>query len=274
MATVQSSPRPVIHFGCPFIDKPLIDQYFRTIADGNRLVNRLKSRRQSCLTQIHTHKVDTRRGLVASYGQANQMNDLPERMEELPPTGVAHEITRLLGEWSGGQREALEHLTPLVYGELRRLAASYLRRERPGHSIQPTALVHEAYMRLVDQRNQDWTSRSHFYGVAAHLMRLILVDHSRKKATKKRSAGRCITFDEAVAYSEERAADLVALDDALTALAAFDERKAKIIELRFFGGFTIDETARAMAISTATVERETRIAQMWIMREMQGEAMT
>lgn len=199
------------------------------------------------------------------------MTDLPADMDELPPAGVQHEITRLLGVWAGGQAQALDELTPLVYSELRRLAASYLRRERPGHSIQPTALVHEAYMRLVDQRSQDWTSRSHFYGVAAHLMRLILVDHSRKKARKKRSGGPPITFDEAVAYSEERASDLVALDDALTALAKFDERKAKIIELRFFGGFTIEETSRAMAISTATVERETRIAQMWILREMTGE---
>jgi RNA polymerase sigma factor (TIGR02999 family) len=180
-------------------------------------------------------------------------------------------ITRLLADWTQGNRAALDQLTPLVYSELRRLAAGYLRRERRGHSVQPTALVHEAYLRLVDQRQQDWSSRSHFYGVAAQLMRHILVDHARKRAAKKRSGGAAVTFDEGIAYTAARAGELVALDDALVGLAGFDERKAKIVELRFFGGLTIDETAQALGMSTATVERETRMAQMWLAREMKGE---
>jgi len=180
-------------------------------------------------------------------------------------------VTRLLVEWTQGDKSALDQLTPLVYSELRRLAASQLRRERQGHSMQPTALVHEAYMRLVDQRQQDWTSRAHFFGVASKLMRLILVDHARRRTAKKRSSGPPITFDEGIAYSGEKAADLVALDDALTALSQIDERKAKIVELRFFGGLTIDETAMAVGISTATVERETKMAQLWVARQMRGE---
>lgn len=184
----------------------------------------------------------------------------------------AESVTRLLVDWTHGDKSALDHLTPLVYSELRRLAASHLRRERQGHTIQPTALVHEAYLRLVDQKHQDWTSRSHFFGVAAQLMRLILVDHARKRMAKKRSAGAAVTFDEGIAYTGQRAGELVALDDALTALARFDERKAKIIELRFFAGLTIDETAAALELSTATVERETRMAQLWIAREMKGGA--
>jgi RNA polymerase sigma-70 factor, ECF subfamily len=180
-------------------------------------------------------------------------------------------VTRLLVDWTQGDQSALDQLTPLVYSELRRLAAGYLRRERRGHSIQPTALVHEAYLRLVDQRQQDWSSRSHFFGVAAQLMRLILVDHARKRIAKKRSGGGAVTFDEGIAYTAERAGDLVALDDSLKALGDLDPRKAKIIELRFFGGLTIDETAQALELSTATVERETRMAQMWIAREMKGE---
>jgi RNA polymerase sigma-70 factor (ECF subfamily) len=186
-------------------------------------------------------------------------------------TESANEITSLLIDWSNGDKSALDRLFPIVEHELHRLAHSYMRRDNPDHTLQTTALVNEAYLRLVDQRQQNWSSRSHFYGVAAQLMRHILVDHARKRAAKKRSGGAAVTFDEGIAYTAERAGELVALDDALVGLAAFDERKAKIVELRFFGGLTIDETAQALGMSTATVERETRLAQMWLAREMKGE---
>lgn len=180
------------------------------------------------------------------------------------------DVTLLLAEWKNGNQAALDELTPIVYGELRQLAASYMRNERGGHTIQPTALVHEAYLRLVDQR-QDWGNRSRFFGVAARLMRLILVDHARKRSALKRGCGLQVTFDEGLGHSGGRDADLVALDDALRGLAAFDERKARIIELRYFGGLTIDETAEALGLSAATVERDARMAQLWLAREMKSE---
>jgi RNA polymerase sigma-70 factor (ECF subfamily) len=183
-------------------------------------------------------------------------------------------ITRLLLEWSAGSELALEQLTPLVYTELRKLAASYLGHERPGHTLQPTALVHEAYLRLVDQDHQNWESRSHFFGVAAHLMRLILVDWARKGRAGKRGGGaqQVPLEDVAAAASAQRPEELIALDDALTQLGAVDARKAKVIELRYFGGMTVEEVARSLSISTATVERETRFAQLWLCRQMTGSA--
>lgn len=179
-------------------------------------------------------------------------------------------ITRLLLEWRAGSDRALEELTPLVYSELRKLAGSYLGRERDGHTLQPTALVHEAYIRLVAQDHQDWESRSHFFGVAAHLMRLILVDWARKDRAGKRGGGaRQVSLQEVDAAVLPRQSDeLIALDEALTELATADARKARIIELRYFGGMTIDEVATSLAISTATVERETRFAQLWLCRQM------
>jgi len=180
-------------------------------------------------------------------------------------------ITRLLVEWSEGNEDALEQLTPLVYQELHKLAGSYLSRERVGHTLQPTALVHEAYLRLVDQ-DHHWVDRSHFYGVAAHLMRLILVDWARKARASKRGSGanRVPLEDVADVAAEQQTAELISLDDALNKLAAIDPRKAKIIELRHFGGMTVPEVARSLSISTATVEREARFAQLWLCRELQG----
>ncbi len=181
-------------------------------------------------------------------------------------------ITRLLLEWRGGNELALEQLTPLVYKELRKLASNYLGRERPGHTLQPTALVHEAYLRLVEQNEQNWESRSHFFGVAAYLMRAILVDWARRSRAGKRGGGALQVPLEDLAATSQRPEDLIALDDALTALAAIDPRKVKVIEHRYFAGMTAEEVSQSLGISIATVERETRLAQLWLCRHMKGGA--
>jgi RNA polymerase sigma-70 factor (ECF subfamily) len=160
----------------------------------------------------------------------------------------SQDITLLLRAWAGGSRPALEELTPLVYAELRRLAARYLRSEEPGHTLEPTALVHEAYLRLVDSSVPDWQGRAHFYGVAARLMRQILVDHAREQNALKRGGHFChISLEEHLAVSLERELDIVALDDALERLAASGPRKAQAVELRFFGGLTEEETCQSLA---------------------------
>jgi RNA polymerase sigma-70 factor (ECF subfamily) len=169
----------------------------------------------------------------------------------------AGDVTVWLVEWSQGDRRALERLTPLVYAELRRLARGYLSRRRRHHSLQPTALVHEAFVRLIDDRRIDWKNRAHFFGVAAKTMRGILVDHARRRGAAKRG-GSAITlsFDEAIAIPGQRQdLELAALDDALTALAGFDPDLARLVELRFFGGLTIEETAVVLGVSSATVKR-------------------
>jgi RNA polymerase sigma factor (TIGR02999 family) len=181
------------------------------------------------------------------------------------------DVTQILQEVSGGNREAPARLMPLVYDELRRLADHYLRRERPDHTLQPTALVHEAYLKLIDQTRVDWQNRAHFFGVAAQLMRRILVDHARRHQAEKRGGFRQkLTLDEAVDYSQTRDVDLVKLDDALTALAKFDARQSRIVELRFFGGLTIEETAEALGISPATVKVDWSMAKAWLRREIGG----
>jgi RNA polymerase sigma factor (TIGR02999 family) len=180
-----------------------------------------------------------------------------------------NEITQLLRKWSDGDRDALDQLMPVVYQELRKLASSYLRDERPDHTLQPTALINEAYLRLVKQDFPEWQSRKHFYGVAAQLMRQILVEHARARLTAKRGGGaRNLPVNEAINFSPDQAADLVALDDALTALAKFDERKARVIELRYFGGASVEQVADMLGVSVATIGREARVAQMWLRREM------
>ena len=179
------------------------------------------------------------------------------------------EITQLLRKWSEGDRAALDQLMPVVHQELRKLANAYLRGEKPGHTLQPTALINEAYLRLVGQNFPEWQSRKHFYGVAAQLMRQVLVEHARARSAAKRGGGgQKLSLDEAINFSQDQAADLVALDDALTALARFDERKARVVELRYFGGFSIEEIANALDISVATVGREMRMAQAWLHREL------
>jgi RNA polymerase sigma factor (TIGR02999 family) len=182
---------------------------------------------------------------------------------------AGEEVTRLLIEWKQGNQRAVDLLVPLVYDEMRRLADMYLRDERSAATLQPTALVHEAYLRLVGQNLPDWESRSHFFGVAAHLMRQILVDHARKHNSAKRGSGAPkASLDEALNFAPERSADILALDDSLEALSKVDERKCRIIELRFFGGFSVEETAQAIGISVATVGREQRLAEAWLHREM------
>jgi RNA polymerase sigma-70 factor, ECF subfamily len=182
---------------------------------------------------------------------------------------ATNDVTRLLAQWAGGNRQALDDLTPLVYRELRRLAASSLRKEHQGHTLQPTALVHEVYLRLVDQKNPNWQSRSHFFGVAARLMRQILVDHARKRHAGKR-AGHKVSLEEAVSFQHERSRDLVALDSGLNALEKLDPRKCKAVELRYFGGLSIDEIAQALDVSPVTVRRDLRMAEAWLHHEMQN----
>lgn len=183
-----------------------------------------------------------------------------------PPT---HEVTQLLLAWGDGDRAALDRLLPLVYAELRRLAGHYLAGERRGHTLQATALVNEAYLRLVDSGARRWQNRAHFVGVAAQMMRQVLVDHARARNYLKRGGGAPhVTFDEGAIIAHERAAEIVALDDALTALAEVDERKSRIVELRFFGGLSIEETAEALQVSPGTVMRDWTLAKAWLRREM------
>ena len=182
---------------------------------------------------------------------------------------LSHEVTRLLRDWQAGDAAALERLTPLVYDELRRLAAHYLRGERKDHTLQGTALVHEAFIRLVGQSNLELQNRAHFFGVAARLMRQILVDHARKHAAAKRGGGvHDLSIEEAAVFTPERAANLVALDEALVALSEFDPRKSRIVELRYFGGLSIEEIGELEEISVATVRRQMRTAEAWLHREM------
>ncbi len=174
------------------------------------------------------------------------------------------EVTGLLLDWSKGDLQAYEKLVPLVDEELHRIAHRYMSREGPGHTLQTTALVNEAYLRLVDQKVH-WENRSHFFGIAAELMRRILVDHARSHQYSKRGGGaQKIRLNEAVLMARERSSDLVALDEALTNLAAFDQRKARVVELRFFGGLNVEETAEVLEVSTNTVKRDWTTARAWL----------
>jgi len=184
----------------------------------------------------------------------------------------AAEVTALLVNWSNGDSRALDELMPLVYGELRRLAGSYLRRERSTHTLQSTALVNEAFLRLVNQQDVQWRSRAHFFGIAAQMIRRILVDHARAAQADKRGAGAVrIELEDHLAVSSQSELDLVGLDDSLKKLAELDERQARIVELRFFTGLSVEETAEVMQISTATVKREWSSARAWLYREMTRE---
>lgn len=188
-----------------------------------------------------------------------------------PPINPPKEVTQLLAAYNAGDQQALEQLLPLVYDELRRLADHYLRRERSDHTLQATALVHEAYLRLVDQ-DAAWQNRAHFFGVAAQMMRRILVDHARHNlAAKRGSGGIKISLDEAIDLSDERAADLIALDEALKNLAALDPEKARMVELRYFGGLSNEETAKMMGVSVPTIVRQWRTTKAWLYHELQGE---
>jgi RNA polymerase sigma factor (TIGR02999 family) len=184
----------------------------------------------------------------------------------------AGEVTRLLREWSAGDRNALERLLPLVYDELRRCAGAYLRRERAGHTLQPTALVHEAYLKLVGGETVAWKDRAHFFGVAARAMRQVLVDHARARNTAKRGEGQVLVALEAAsgAATPPRNLDLLDLDRALSKLAGLDERQSRLVELRLFAGLTIEESAEVLRVSHATVSREWKHAEAWLQREMTG----
>src|SRR5262245_54755777 len=185
-------------------------------------------------------------------------------------------ITKLLAAWADGDHAALEQLMPLVYEELHRLARRYMRRERPGHSLQTTALVNEAYLRLVDWKNVQWQNRAHFFGVAAGLMRRILVDFARSRNYAKRGGGARVTvsLDEAATVSRDRAREILALDEALRSLAVIDPRKSQVVELRFFGGLSLDETAEVLSVSSRTVLREWDLAKAWLNRELRPEKAT
>jgi RNA polymerase sigma factor (TIGR02999 family) len=179
-------------------------------------------------------------------------------------------VTQLLVAWSQGEQAALEKLVPLVYAELRRVAHRYMGRERPGHTLQTTALVNEAYLRLIDSSEVRWQDRAHFFAVSAQLMRRILVDFARSRRYLKRGGGaQKISFDEALIASPERGRDLVALDDAMLALASTDARKSQVVELRFFGGLSVKETAEVLKVSPDTVLRDWSLAKAWLSREMQ-----
>ena len=182
---------------------------------------------------------------------------------------TSQNVTQLLIGWSNGDREALDALLPVVYEELRKQAANYLRRERVGHTLQTTALIHEAYLKLVDQKNVHWQNRAHFFGIAAQLMRRILVDHARTKKRAKRGGSNIrVSFNEANVLSPSQNLDIVALDEALERLSEIDEQQSRIVELRFFSGLTVEETAAVLGISPATVKRDWSMAKAWLHREI------
>ena len=185
------------------------------------------------------------------------------------PADRTTETTQLLRAWANGDREALEALTPRVYQELRRIAGHCMQNERPGRSIQTTALVHEAYLKLIDVTSVDWRHRAHFFAVSSQIMRRILLDRARRRTAAKRGGkSPCVDLDEAPDISSGRASELIALDDALNALAEFDPRKARVIELRFFGGLSVEETAEVLKVSSDTVLRDWKLARAWLLKEL------
>ena len=186
------------------------------------------------------------------------------------PQPSPHEVSRLLRAWSSGDEAALQTLIPLVYEELHRIARRYMGREREGHTLQTSALVNEAYLRLVDWKNVEWQNRAHFFAVSAQMMRRILVDFARDRRYLKRGGGALqVSLAEAAGMTSERGTDLVALDDALNSLAEVDQRKSKVVELRFFGGLSVDETAEVLKVSAETVMRDWRLAKVWLLRELE-----
>ena len=185
---------------------------------------------------------------------------------------AAEDISTLLRAWSDGDQSALERLTPVVYDELHRLARRYMKGERSGHSLQTTALVNEAYMRLVDYERMQWQNRAHFFAVSAQVMRRILVDHARRHNLKRGGGVRHVALEEAAAVGGDQGPDLVALDDAMNTLARIDPRKVQVVEMRFFGGLSVEETAEVLKVSTVTVKRDWRAARAWLYRELTGGA--
>jgi RNA polymerase sigma factor (TIGR02999 family) len=185
---------------------------------------------------------------------------------------VSSDVTKLLSDWSAGNQAALDELAPLVYRDLHQRARNYLRHERPDHTLQPTALIHEAYLRLVHESPPEWSGRVHFFAIASRVMRQILVDHARRHAAGKRGSGVAnVSLEEALVPARSGNDDLMALDEALAKLAAFDERKCRIVEMRYFGGCTVEETAEALGVAGITVIREMRLAEAWLRRAMRNE---
>jgi RNA polymerase sigma factor (TIGR02999 family) len=184
------------------------------------------------------------------------------------PDNSSHQITLLLHEWNKGDDNALEQLMPLVYEELRRMARGYLRHQAPNHTFQTSELIHEAYLKIEKVDGRDWQNRAHFFGVAAKAMRHILVDYARAKNSGKRGWQNRVSLGAATAISSDRSSELIALDDALTTLQSLDERKSRVVELRFFGGLTNEEMAEVLQISTETVKRDWRFARTWLLREL------
>ena len=185
----------------------------------------------------------------------------------------AHKITGLLEAWSRGDESALERLAPLVYDELHRLAHHYMRQERPGHPLQTTALVNEAYLRLINWKEVQWQNRAHFFAVSAQMMRRILVDFARDRLYLKRGGGTLqVSLSEAASFTDDAGADLVALDEALTALSEMDPRKGRVVEMRFFGGLSVEEVAEVLKVSEETVMRDWRLSKVWLLRQLGREA--
>lgn len=180
----------------------------------------------------------------------------------------AKDVTNLLIDWNNGDATAVDKLMPIIYAELRRLAAHYLKRERNGHTLQPTALVHEAYLRLIEGNRVNWQNRAHFFGTAARLMRHLLVDHARSHQAAKRGGGYKVSLNDKVAVAQPRDFDLLALDDALEQLAKLDPQQSRVVELRYFGGLSVEETAEVLALSRATVTRYWRSAKAWLHHQM------
>ena len=181
----------------------------------------------------------------------------------------SHDVTHLLARWKDGDETALQQLVPIVHEELRRVAQRQMARERPGHMLQPTALVNEAYLRLVNLKQMQWQNRAHFFAMGARLMRRILVDFARSRGYQKRGGGaKQVSFTEALEVAECEATDVVALNDALEALADVDERKSQVVELRFFGGLSVEETAEVLSVSRETVRRDWKVAKMWLLRHL------
>ena len=180
-----------------------------------------------------------------------------------------HDVTQLLARWNDGDEAALQQLVPIVHEELKRLARRQMAAERPGHTLQPTALVNEAYLRLVNLKQMHWQNRAHFFAMGARLMRRILVDFARSRSYQKRGGGaKQVSFSQALDVAEGQATDVVALNDALEALAGVDERKSRVVELRFFGGLSVEETAEVLSVSRETVKRDWTFAKMWLLRHL------
>ena len=185
------------------------------------------------------------------------------------PIAAQHEVTQLLMAWNEGDQSALERLIPLVHAELHRIARRYMRNERAGHTLQTSALINEAYLRLIDAQQVHWQNRAHFFGIAAQLMRRVLVDFARSRGYKKRGGGALqVSLDETMVITKERGEDLVALDEALSALSELDERKGRVVEMRFFGGLSEKEIAEALTVSQETVRRDWRLAKSWLRRRL------